>query len=268
MPFAEFDGTQVHYKIDGQGPPLVVVHGTAGNSEADWALCLGRFTGEWTVLRPEYAGSGETTDDGRSMSVEYLAGQVIAAAEHAGAVPFHLVGFSLGAGIGAWIAAERPELVRSLTLLGAISSSDDPRLKLQFELWRDLIRTDRRAMVRLLVLTGFSPEFVSGLDESGVATAVEQGVRHIRWDGMARQIEVDLAIDIREQIKRIAAPTLVIGCTYDQIVPLSLTRDLALAIPGATYAELAAGHIAPVERPDEFAELVTDFLRAQQAAPL
>ncbi|MFX6819264.1 alpha/beta fold hydrolase, partial [Acinetobacter baumannii] len=88
------------------------------------------------VIRPNYAGSGATRDDGGPLSVAGLAGQVLAAADAAGADRFDLLGFSLGAAVAAYLAGEQPGRVRKLILLAGFVSSADTRLTTQFELWR------------------------------------------------------------------------------------------------------------------------------------
>lgn len=265
MLYAEFQGAQVAYRKDGAGPSLVLVHGTGGDAESNWGAFAETFAKDWTVIRPDCSGSGKTTDDGRELTTDYLAGQVLAATKAAGAETFHLLGFSLGAGIAARIAAGYPERVRSLILLAGFASADDPRLKLQFQLWRDLIKTDRRAMARLILLTGFSPDALASLGADGVEQAVEATLDGADWDGMARQVELDLTIDVREDATRITAPTLVIGCTHDHMVPPSHAKALTQTIAGARYAELPTGHLAPMEQPDTFAALATAFLREQVA---
>lgn len=260
MPVVDVDGTKVAFRVDGSGPGLVLVHGTGGNSETNWSQLTGRLAESRTVIRPDYSGSGETIDDGGPLTVAALAAQVVAAAEQTGATPFDLVGFSLGAAVATYIAAEYPNLVRSVVLLAGFVSSTDARQATQFELWRDLIRTDRRAMARFILLTGFSPDFLSGLGLAAISEAVDEIVTNNNWEGMARQVDLDLTIDVRDQAQRIARPTLVIGCVNDHIVPSAHARELASLVPGSRYVEMATGHLAPLEKPEEFARLVLDFL--------
>jgi Predicted hydrolases or acyltransferases (alpha/beta hydrolase superfamily) len=267
MPTIDTTDAKVFYRVDGSGPGLVLVHGTGGNSETNWAQMVPALARHWTVVRPDYSGSGRTVDGGGALSVEILAAQVVAAARAAGAAPFDLVGFSLGAAIAAVIAASHPDLVRRVVLLGAFAASDDPRQMMQFDLWRDLIRRDRRAMARFLLLTGFSPDFLSGMGDDAVETAIDLLVRDSDWDGMARQIDLDLAIDVRAHARRIGKPTLVVGGTLDHMVPPAQAREVAGLIPGAHYAEMATGHLGLLERPGMVAALIRDFLRDAALPP-
>lgn len=263
MPWASFEGAGVEYYVDGQGPPLVLIHGTGGDAVSNWRFVVDRLSRNWTIIRPNYSGSGGTRDDGRPLTLDYLAGQVLAAARHAGADGFHLVGFSLGAAVAARLAARHPEHVRALVLLAGLARAD-ARLKLEFELWKTLIRTDRRAMMQLILLTGFSPDYISALGEHALGNAVEEALPYINWDGMLRQTELDLVADVTADLRRIVAPTLSIGCTHDHMVPPSHARGLAAEISGASYAELPTGHISVEENAEAFLNLVEPFLDAHR----
>ncbi|PRG77675.1 alpha/beta hydrolase [Burkholderia multivorans] len=252
---------RVAYRVDGTGPGLVLVHGTGGDSESNWGHLVEHFAPHWTVVRPDYAGSGSTGHEGKPLTTAVLAAQVVAAAKAAGAVPFDMVGFSLGAAVATFIAAEYPSFVRSVVLLAGFASSEDPRQKMQFELWRDLIRSDRESMARLVLLTGFSPDFLSHLDDATITENVEAIVRNNNWEGMALQVELDLTIDVSEPARRITRPALVIGCIHDHMVPAAHVRRLAALIPGARYVEMPTGHLALLEQPARFVALVSDFLR-------
>lgn len=137
---------------------------------------------------------------------------------------------------------------------------------MQFELWRDLIESDRKAMARFILITGFSPDFLAGMDDAAIGSAVENMTATTDWNGMARQVALDLSADVADQARRVTKPALVIGCTHDHMVPPAHARMLASLIPGARYAEMATGHLAPVERPEELAGRVIDFLSGASAA--
>jgi 3-oxoadipate enol-lactonase len=127
MSVIEVGSARVTFRVDGDGPGLVLVHGTGGNAETNWSGLVEGLSKARTVVRPDYAGSGETTDDGHPLTVAALADQVIAAARAAKATPVDIVGFSLGAALSTYIAGEYPELVRSVVLLAGFTSSADPR---------------------------------------------------------------------------------------------------------------------------------------------
>lgn len=257
----DVDGARVAFHVDGTGPALVLVHGTGGNAESNWAGVTASLGASRMVVRPNYSGSGETSDGGGPLTIAVLAAQVVAAASAAGALPFDLVGFSLGSAVATFIASEYPGAVRSLILLAGFVKSD-ARQDMQFRLWRDLIDADRSAMARLMLLSGFSPAHLARLDAATMSALIEDTLAAVNWPGMRRQVELDLAIDVRDYARRVNVPTLVIGCEHDQMVPVAHARELATLIPAARYAEMRCGHLALTENPHEFVGLVLDFLPA------
>lgn len=252
MPVIDHDSGAVHYRQEGEGPGLVLVHGTAGDAVTNWAHLVPAFTDARTVVTPDYAGSGETADPGGDLTLDLLAGQV--AATFPG--PSDLVGFSLGAAVAATIAATRPELVRRLVLIAGWMHGDDPRLRLGLETWLGLARRDPEGFAAYGPLMAFSPAFTSGLGEAGLK-ALTSGAP---TSGVIRQIELDLRLDLRPLLPRITAPTLVIGNTRDYLVPVEHARALHAAVPGSEYAELDAGHVVLHERPAEITDLIRTFI--------
>jgi pimeloyl-ACP methyl ester carboxylesterase len=261
----EVAGATVAYRADGSGPALVLVSGTGGNLHSNWDHLVPLLAAQRTVVRVDYSGSGETEDDGRALSVEMLAEQVVAAAKAAGATQFDLVGYSLGAAVSVYIAAEYPQIVRSVVLLAGFASGQDTRLQLQSDLWNDLIRLHPRLFARMILLTGFRPDFLASLSDEQIKEWVDAICSVNKWEGIVRQIELDASLDVRPQLPRISQPTLVIGCSHDHMVPASHSRALAAAIPGARYAELDSGHLAPFERAEEFLQMVLGFIAQKDA---
>jgi 3-oxoadipate enol-lactonase len=264
MATVEIEKSVVEYLVDGTGSGLVLVHGTGGSAEANWGHLVDRFARHWTVIRPNYSGSGNTTDAGGSLSGEQLAGQVLAVAKAVGKVPFDLVGFSLGAAVAVAVAARAPELVRSLVLIAGFADSTDSYLKLEFSLWCDLIVNNRPALARLFLLTGFSYDFLANLSETQIDASASAIINGTNWQGIARQVELNLTLDIREQVRTIAQPTLVVGCTHDCIIPVRHPKLLTPMIPDAEYAELATGHLVAAEQPEALASLIEAFLMRER----
>ncbi len=259
MAFATVGTSKVEYLVDGSGAGLVLVHGKGRDAISDWEALTPAFSDDWTVVRPNYSGSGNTEDKGEELTIEMLGQQVIGAAQAAGAVPFDLVGFSLGAPISAWIAANHPEMVRKLVLISGFSHGDS-RSRLQFKLWSDLLYADRRLFCEMGMLTGFSPQFVASLPDDAIQAGVNGMLEGINWAGIARQVEVDIHLDIRDEIRKIVAPTLVIGCLQDQMVPINHSKELAKEITGATYREIDSGHTVLMERPEKVSKMIREFL--------
>jgi pimeloyl-ACP methyl ester carboxylesterase len=258
MPTTTALGTTVSYTCTGQGPGLVFVAGTGLAAQLSFGHLVDAFSDRRTVVLPDYAGSGETTDPGGPLTLELLAGQVAAAASAAVPGPADVIGFSLGAVVAAALAASRPELVRRLVLVAGWPSPDDARHQLASDLWQRLERTDHDLYVKFLQLTAFSPSFLSSFGHEGVARLIANPPPII--SGVHRQMELGAHADVSGMLPAITAPTLVIGLTQDQVVPVERVRLLHQAIAGSQYAEIDSGHVVPFEQPADLVKICQEFL--------
>ncbi|MFG1853533.1 alpha/beta fold hydrolase [Actinomadura geliboluensis] len=246
---------RIAYRTEGSGPALVLVHGV-GPGSAMWDMLTDRFTGGRTVVLPDLAGSDPAEDDGSPITIEALAHQVIAVIEDLGTGPVDLLGFSLGAPTAAAAAALRPDLVRRLIPVAGFAHSEDEYVRQLITLWLTLTGSPE-GFARLGTVTSASRAFLNGIGTEGA----EQLHGFMRpTDGMLRQLDLVRRVDIRELLPKIEAPTLVIGCTADQTIPVENHRELAAGIAGSEYTELDTGHVVMMERPHEFVKLVQDFL--------
>ncbi|MDS0136363.1 MULTISPECIES: alpha/beta hydrolase [unclassified Amycolatopsis] len=256
MPEVTLGDAVVHYDRTGDGPALLLLHGTAASRE-QWGPLTGQ-AGGFTVLAPDFPGSGLTTDSGGPITVEALAAQAAAVLDDAGFETAHVVGHSLGAVVAAHLAGTRPDRVRTAVLHAAWPATD-VRQDAEFRYWLDLLGTGTFA--RMLPLMAFGPRYW----EQATAESNDQLVKTLETviqPGADRQIEADRAVDLRPVLGRITAPVLVLGSAHDRIVTADQQRELVAAIPDARAAEIDAGHGAPAELPNEFARLVLDFVRS------
>ena len=150
MPFANTAAARVHYTVEGSGPALLLLHGTGGDGFSHWGQLLRHLTPGHTVICPDYAGSGQTTDSDGPLQLDDLVAQILAVADACGQTSFDLVGYSLGAVVAAALAARHPQRVRSLVLVAGFAGGADSRSELQFGLWRELIARDQALMARFI----------------------------------------------------------------------------------------------------------------------
>ncbi|KOU60816.1 esterase [Streptomyces sp. MMG1533] len=247
----------VHYRTEGQGPGLLLVHGTGATGETNYGHLFKHFTEHHTVIAPDYAGSGDTVDDGAELALDQLVDQVLGASGDVTGEPVDIVGFSLGAVIAAAAAARHPERVRRLVLVAGWARNDDLRKRLGFQLWRRLADVDPELYSHYISLLLFTPGFLADLDEETFTTST--GGIEVS-EGTLRQIELGLEADIRDLLPGITAPTLVVGCRHDQLVPVQHSRELHEAIADSTYLEIESGHLVPAESPDELVDAIQKFL--------
>lgn len=120
--FASFDGARIAYRLEGTGPPVVLLHGFGADADLNWELTgLGdavRAVGRTTVA-PDARGHGASAKphDDASYADDAMARDVVALLDHLDLAEVDVAGYSMGAILGAVCAAREPR-VRSLFLGG------------------------------------------------------------------------------------------------------------------------------------------------------
>jgi pimeloyl-ACP methyl ester carboxylesterase len=264
------DGVRLQVSSTGTGDPLVLVCGTCQDHRM-WGPLLPALAERYRVITYNHRGIGDSERGTGPITVTSLMEDLNALLEALDVKRAHLLGWSLGSAVLQELAIAYPQRVASQVLAFTWGRSS----AFQASLWPILAhpwRTGDRAVAIAGMGLAFSPELLESAQfgpvmaqfeplfprtPSQIATAAEQ------WDA-------DLGHDALDQLPRISAPTLVVAGELDLMTPPALGRAVAEAIPGARYELLTgsgASHAAPLERPQEVADLVLDFLGEQSFAP-
>ncbi len=248
-------------EIDGEGAPVVFVHGLGGTSNCYQAM-LPAFAG-FRCIRPDLPGSGRSPRAGLQLSIGLFAEVIAGVIRHVGGAPAHLVGHSMGTLVALHVAASVPECVLSLTLFGPIGAPGDAA--------RERLR-ERARVVRSGGLLGVADAVASG----GVSSASKAAnpllgpflrESHMRQDpeSFAQTCEA-LAGAEAADFRRVRCPTLLVTGDEDAIAPPSAAQALADKIRGARVKTLnRCGHWTPLEMPVECGKLAAAHVRAHAA---
>jgi len=257
----------------GGGEPALYVHGLGGAS-TNWtdyaALLATRLDGEALDL-PGFGESGPAVAHG-GYSVLAQTRTVIAYLDHRDAGPVHLVGNSMGGVASLLVAASRPDLVRTLTLVSPAMPWLRPRRSSDFAMPLLLLPGIGRYAQRRL--DELPPEQrAAGLiricfaDPSAVPrnrvdeTIAEMARRkELPWStdaftaslrGLARSYLVLGPRSLWKQAGLVRVPTLVVWGAEDRLVPVELAGRTAAAVPDSRLLVLPnVGHVAQLEAPE------------------
>lgn len=239
--------------VHGSGPGLVLAHGAGGAIASNFGVVLADLAAEHTVVASDYP------DDDTPLDLDALADALVAAAVEAGVPTFTVIGFSLGTAVAVRAAARHPQRVTGLILTAGFAAPDN-RARLAVRAWQELLARDASdSFARLVLLTGFSPEFVNALPAAAVDELVAQTAASIPG-GTRQQAALIETVDTTADLAGITVPTLIVNTTADLLVDPANSRALAAAIPDAEYTEIDAGHVVMAEQPDEWREVLLEFL--------
>jgi 3-oxoadipate enol-lactonase len=258
------DEALLHHEVAGAGPPVVLIHEGICDSRM-WDPQWESFQRSHRVVRLDLRGFGHSA---------YVPGKyshpadVIALLNALRLGPATLVGVSLGGGTALQVAVARPDLVSALVLVGSgirgHEWSDDIK-----RTWEEeeaaFERGDLDAAVEVNLRTWVDGPHRSP-DEVDPAVRLKVGEMQRRAlelyaEGGDAAVEEALVPDIGERLGEIPVPTLVLVGELDLPDMHTIAARLEREIPGARGATIAgAAHAPTMERPDEFRDLVLEFL--------
>ncbi|MER5281024.1 alpha/beta hydrolase [Streptomyces sp. NPDC002809] len=246
--------------VRGTGPGLLLAHGAGGGIDANFGPILASLAAHHTVVGPDYPGTGRTPRAEAPLALDALADALVATAVEENVDTFAIAGYSLGSPIAVRAATRHPDRVTGLVLTAGFAHPN-PRFLLAARLWRDLLRSgDLERLAAFISLIGLSAPALDAIGQDDLDTALKATTTTIP-SGTIEHLDLLIDhVDIREDLAAVTVPTLVISTTLDQLVTPYHHRQLADTIPGAKYAELSTGHLPFVERPEEWAALLLDFL--------
>jgi pimeloyl-ACP methyl ester carboxylesterase len=261
-----FRDCHVRYRVGGDGPPAVLVHGLGG-AATNWS-CLARLLGRrFRVIVPDLPGHGRSEPLRGAHGLSSFADAVAACLDREEASEAAIVGHSLGGAVAIRLALTRPADVSALVLAaGAGISSTATRAKAGLRILGALrpsrlaarhrtrvAASDRLKQLCFGLLAGdprcLSPEAVHGFLE-GSAAATDTAVA-----GAALVAE-----DPRSELHELGCPALVLWGARDWFLPLSDGYEFARRLGARLRVLPDTGHLLIAERPEECASLIESFL--------
>ena len=241
-----------HYRADGPptAPPLLLGP-SLGTSTALWDALVPALARSRRVIRWDLPGHGGTPvsvlPDAApgATTVADLGRLVLALADELGLAAFDYAGVSLGGAVGSWLAVHHPERIASLTVVCSSARFGEPS---GWQQRAALVRAEGTAPVAdTSPARWFTPAFVGSATARRLADELRRATDPA---GYAACCDALAGFDLRAELHRITAPTLVVGGREDPATPVAHARELVDGIPGASLLEIAAAsHLAPAEQP-------------------
>jgi pimeloyl-ACP methyl ester carboxylesterase len=257
MPSVSVNGISLHYTDEGEGDVVLLIHGLGSSSE-DWELQLPVLTPGYRVIAIDLRGHGESSKPAGPYSLEMFAGDVAALIEALDIGLCHVVGLSLGAMTTLELAASRPDLVRSAVVVNAGPDFIPRTLKERAMVWQ------RLTLVRTLGLRKLGQLVADRtLPDEGQAELRERVAEVIADNDKAAYLASMRAIvgwSVVDRLDQITSPMLVVASELDYIPVESKQPIMAGAHDVRLVVVPDARHLLPVEKPDEFNEILTTFL--------
>ena len=275
MPASRINGVQLFWELSpGAGEPLVLVHGSWGDHH-NWDSVVPGLSARFHVAAYDRRGHSRSERPPAQGRIDEDVADLAALIEYLFNGPSHVAGNSFGAAIALRLAAQRPELIRSLVvheppLFGLLEGVAEVQPALA------VVRQRIEAVESLLRsgdMIGGARRFVESIALGpGAWELLPQTMRDTfvtnapTWLDELQEPE-SLSLDL-QRLASFKAPVLVsLGGQSPPFFPAAVER-VAAALPHARrYRFEQAGHVPHLSHPDEYVRVVTDFLQSSAPAP-
>jgi pimeloyl-ACP methyl ester carboxylesterase len=260
---ADANGIKTNYLEAGKGDPVVLIHGSGPGvtSYANWRLVLPALAENFRVVAPDMVGFGFSE---RPANIEYgvqtWADQVVGLMDTLELPKAHLVGNSFGGAIALRIAAQHPDRVGKLVLMGSMG--------VPFPITEGLERVwgyepSFENMRRVLDVFAYSRELVNDeLAEVRYRGSIQPGFQEsfAAMFPAPRQRWVEAMCTPEDDIRRLPHRTLIVHGREDQVIPVQTSLRLMELIDNADLSVFShCGHWSMIERTADFNRTVSEF---------
>ncbi|MBI1733774.1 MAG: alpha/beta fold hydrolase [Candidatus Rokubacteria bacterium] len=247
-------GVNVHAWVGGQGAPLLVLHGAGGHR--GWTRWLDRVAERFTVWAPTHPGFGFSSDADWMDGIDDLARFHLWFIDAAGLGRPHLLGHSIGGWTAAEMATMSPRAIDRLILVAPVGLKPETG---------EILDIFYYPPPELLAMNVHDPTTVPEWDAlfGQPLTPPQQEIAVRNREMTARLTWKPYMHDPRlpHFLPRVTNPALIVWGREDRIVPVACGEQYRALLPNARLEVLErCGHLPPIEQPDAFAALVTEFL--------
>lgn len=252
------DDTDIFYKVMGQGPPVLMLHGWGGCADSFAPVSM-RLANLFTVYAIDFPGHGQSSTPSKPWTVQDYADAVRAFIRANGLEGCCLVAHSFGCRVAIKLASAEPELFKKLVFTGGAGI----RPKRTFAYYR---RTYSYKLAKRLAKHKWGVWLyrLCGVDvKQRVENAGSPEYRALP-EQMRRTFSNVVNEDLTPYLEKIQAPTLLLWGTEDTETPLWMGETMEQKIPDAGLVKLEGGtHFAYLEQLEQFLAVTIYFLTSE-----
>lgn len=262
MPFIHVNDVNLYYEQYGEGVPLIFIAGFASD-HVTWLHLLPKFSQHFQVILFDNRGAGKSSVPNYPYTIDMMADDVYQLCQALALPKVHFVGSSMGGKIVQNLGYRYPEICNKLVISNSFSTMN-PNFKLfaQAQLALKKAKAPAKPLIEQVLAWVFSAEF---LQRNGNLTGVvEMNLNNpypTSIEGYKNQLATADDFDSWTYLSKITAPSLLLTSAEDIVAPAKCIKSMAEIIPNSElYCFQHAGHLPHFEVPEEFSQVVLEFL--------
>lgn len=266
MPTIDTGRFTLHYVEEGSGPPVILIHGLAGDHTA-WRPQIEALRAQYRVIAFDNPGAGRSSKVEQPTSMREIAEAVLQLMQKLGIERAHIVGRSMGGAIGQEMALQAPQRVQSLVMAASFAKLDALGIRL-IESMRDFINWRRNwtEWTRQFSFTFVSNRFF--IDNPERIAILERVIADetrdiVSYTNLANAV---LAADTLDRLGGINCPVLIMAGRQDPICSPVATGWMQERLPKAeTVFFDNSSHFFLMEEPEKAIETLKGWLSCNRA---
>lgn len=272
------NGTELFYKIVGEGEPLLIIHGGPGLNHAYLEKGLTPLAKDYQLIFYDQRGCGQSSKelDSTSVSLDIFIEDIESLRKEFQIKKLNLLAHSWGGLLAMKYTVKYPENIKSLILSNSVSASteiDGKASQLMVERFTEEDNAKRLEIfqsesfknreigtIESLMKLGFKQQFHNPALVDSLKLSLNSD--YMKTNQLLQYLGKDLSgYDFYSELNSITASTLLVYGSYDPLTNFAGT-SLNEAIPNSTFQVIdKSGHFPFIEQPEEFEGLVQSFLR-------
>jgi 3-oxoadipate enol-lactonase len=261
--FAELNGRRVRYLQEGAGWPVVFIHGFPLAADM-WRPQLEQVPDGWKFIAPDLRGFGPAAVSSSTLpSIDDFARDVVALLDELQLERAVIAGLSMGGYVAFALFRIAAERVSGMVLANTRAAADTP----EGRQGRDKMAATARDSGTAAIAEQMLPKLLGETTRRArpqVVQAVRRMVESNSADGIVGALHaMKERPDSTDLLARIDRPVLIVASDEDTLIPMAESEAMHRALPRAQRGVLpAAGHMSNLETPDDFSEVLGNYLRA------
>lgn len=253
---------RLNYLDVGQGVPVVLIHGLAGDYKA-WLPQIAALKDHFRVIAFDSRGAGKSTQVDEPVTTSDLAADTLHLMDYLSIAKAHVVGRSMGGAIAQHMALKAPDRIISLTLCASFAQLDPLGRRVLMNMrealeWRMNWTDHARHSVQNFVSADFFNMYPDRIEaiERLIGGETRLPACYIR------QNEACQSHNTLADLHRIKQPTLIMAGDRDPICSMMATKMLSDGLPNArTEIFQNASHFFLIEQSEKFMKILSDWLK-------
>ncbi|HUA03264.1 MAG TPA: alpha/beta hydrolase [Solirubrobacteraceae bacterium] len=251
MPFADADGVRIYYEVHGEGPAVVLIHGSGGHHAAWWQQTPS-LRRAYSVVTLDLRGFGNSDSDLDEFDTLEFPRDIVAVLDDAGLERAALVGQSIGASAALKVGVRHPDRITGVVLAHSLGGIDHDELAALVR--ADRVRAEELPVLDRLMSKRFQtehPELTFLFRQMGTFNAAKMAdLRNLTAGGPTL-----------DQVAGAGVPICFLAGEHDAVLSPATVRRAHELLPGSLLDVVpGAPHSMYWERPDLFNRALERFL--------